>query len=105
MGTERWHDLISVAKLDRGDVTPATLDGRRLAVFDTPRGVHVTSARCSHGGADLCDGYFEGFRIECPLHQGCFDIRSGKATGRPATRAIKVYACRVVDGVVQVRMT
>ena len=105
MPDDRWRDLIAVARLDRADVTPALLDGRRLAVYDTPDGIHVTSARCSHGGADLCDGYLDGFRIECPLHQGCFDIRTGKATGRPATRPIRAYACRVVDGMVQIDWT
>jgi len=97
-----WTDLIPVEGLHRGDVTAVSLGRLRLAVYDAPDGLHVTQALCSHGGADLCDGYFDGRTIECPLHQGVFDIRSGRALEAPATRPLRTYPCRVVDGMVQV---
>ncbi len=104
MPDETWVDLIPLAALEPGDVTAARRGGRPLAVHDTPDGPHVTAARCSHGGADLCDGYLDGHLIECPLHQGRFDVRTGEARGRPATRPIEVYACRVADGMVRIRI-
>ncbi|MEM7525938.1 MAG: non-heme iron oxygenase ferredoxin subunit [Pseudomonadota bacterium] len=99
--TPVWTDLIAAAMLEPSDVTPVTMGGRRLAVYDAPDGVHVTAALCTHGGADLCDGYFDGRMIECPLHQGAFDIRDGRPLGPPATRALRVYEARVRDGMVQ----
>jgi naphthalene 1,2-dioxygenase ferredoxin component len=41
---------------------------------------------CNHGSADLCDGYFDGHVIECPLHQGAFDVPDGRPVAAPATR-------------------
>lgn len=99
-----WVDLIACAALEPGDATPVEHGGRRLAVFDAPDGVYVTLARCTHGGADLCDGYFDGWTIECPLHQGAFDVRDGRALYAPATRPLKTFPARVVDGRVQVRL-
>lgn len=99
-----WVDLIDVADLEPGDVTPVALGARRLAVYDAPDGIHVTAALCTHGGAALCDGYFDGRYIECPLHQGLFDIRDGKPIGAPVTRPLRVYAARVVAGKVQVEV-
>jgi naphthalene 1,2-dioxygenase ferredoxin component len=99
-----WVDLIARDALEPGDVTPVKLGGRRLAVYDAADGVYVSMALCTHGGADLCDGYFDGHVIECPLHQGCFDIRDGRPLGAPVTRAIKTYPARVVDGRVQVKL-
>lgn len=97
-----WQDLIAVAALEPGWVTAATLGPRRFAVYDTPSGVHVSLALCNHGGANLCDGYFDGHVIECPLHQGAFDVRDGRAISAPATRPMKVFVARVQNGMVQV---
>ncbi|MCB1492744.1 MAG: non-heme iron oxygenase ferredoxin subunit [Rhodobiaceae bacterium] len=99
-----WVDLIAKSDLEPEDVTPVEHGGRRLAVYDAPDGVYVTLATCTHGGADLTDGYFDGHLIECPLHQGCFDIRDGKPLGAPVTRPLKTFEARVVDGRVQVRL-
>ena len=101
---EVWHDLVALAELERGDVTPVTLNGRELAVYDTVDGIFVSLARCTHGAANLCDGYFDGRHIECPLHQGLFDARDGRALAAPARVPLRMLAARVVDGRVQVRL-
>ena len=103
-GGGEWVDAIEASALETGDVTPVTLRGRRLAFYDAPDGIYATNALCTHGGADLCDGYFDGHIIECPLHQGCFDIRDGRALYAPATRSLKTYPARVRDGRVEVRL-
>ena len=99
-----WHDLIAVADLEPGDVTPVKFGRRELAVFDSLDGVFVTSGRCTHGAASLCDGYFDGRRIECPLHQGLFDCRTGRALAAPALKDLRVFETRVRDGMVQIRI-
>ncbi|MEL6236679.1 MAG: non-heme iron oxygenase ferredoxin subunit [Pseudomonadota bacterium] len=99
-----WVDLIAVAALEPGDVTEVTLGSRKLAVYDAEGGVFVTAALCTHGGARLVDGYLDRFVIECPLHQGCFDIRDGRPLGAPVTRALRCYPARIVDGRVQVQL-
>lgn len=102
MREKAWTDLIAVADLEQGDVTPVTLGRRELAVFDTDEGITVARARCTHGAANLCDGYFDGRFIECPLHQGLFDARSGAAKAAPARVSLKMIEARVRDGMVQV---
>ena len=97
-----WQDLIAVADLEPGDVTPINFGTRELAVFDAKDGVFVSMARCTHGAANLCDGHFDGTYIECPLHQGLFDVRDGTARAAPARVALRMIKSRVVDGMVQV---
>ena len=102
--TPDWHDVIAVGELEPGWVTRVSVGARTLAIYDTPSGIYASLPLCSHGGADLCDGYFDRHVIECPLHQGAFDVRSGKPVAAPATRRIKVFDTRIVDGRVQIRV-
>lgn len=48
---------------------------------------HVCRAR-------LCDGFLDSHEIECPLHRGKFDVRSGTPTRAPATEARRSYPVR-----------
>ena len=85
-----------------GDVTSVTFGTREVAVFDAEDGIFVSLSRCTHGAANLCDGYFDGTYIECPLHQGLFDVRTGEAKAAPARVPLKMINCRVIDKVVQI---
>lgn len=97
-----WQDLVAVSALLKGDVTPVAFGSRELAVYDTVRGVSVSFARCTHGAANLCDGYFNGKHIECPLHQGLFDAWTGEALAAPARVKLRMFESRIVEGMVQI---
>lgn len=103
MPDPQWHDACPTSELAPGDVTEVTLGSKRVAIYDCRDALHATSARCSHHGAPLVDGYLDGTTIECPLHQGCFDVTDGRPTEAPATRPLRSYPVRVTAGdVVQV---
>ncbi|PUB12035.1 non-heme iron oxygenase ferredoxin subunit [Yoonia sediminilitoris] len=104
MSGKDWHDVIALADLEKAWVTRVQVGRRLIAVYDSPSGVYASLALCNHGGADLCDGYFDGHVIECPLHQGAFDVRDGRAVAAPATRSMRVLEVQVRDGMVQVRI-
>lgn len=99
-----WRTIIALNKLEPKDVTPVEYNKLTLAVYDTDDGVFVSDARCTHAGANLCDGYFDGMNIECPLHQGLFDARTGVAKAAPVTRPLKMYECRIRNGDVQIKL-
>ncbi len=101
-GRRVWQDLMAVTELEKGDVTPAKLGSREFAIYDTVDGIRVSLARCTHGAANLCDGYFDGKFIECPLHQGLFDARSGEAKAAPARKSLFMIENRIIDGMIQV---
>ncbi|WP_372574802.1 non-heme iron oxygenase ferredoxin subunit [Ruegeria jejuensis] len=105
MATKKpWRDVIEVTRLEKNWVTRVEIGSRIIALYDTPSGIYASQALCNHGGADLCDGYFDGHVIECPLHQGAFDVRDGTPVSAPATRAMRIFEARVENGMVQIRM-
>ena len=69
--------------------------GKSIALYQIDGEVYATDNICTHGNARLCDGFLEGHEIECPLHQGKFDIRTGKALCAPLIDDIKTYPVRI----------
>lgn len=69
-----------------------------LAVFNLEGRFFVTDDTCTHGDASLCDGEIDGDVVECPYHQGAFEIATGKPAGAPCTIPLRVYAVKVEDG-------
>jgi len=104
MARERsWTDILPLDDLESKWVTRVDFGARKLAVYDTPSGIFTSLALCNHGGVDLCDGYFDGHVIECPLHQGAFDVRDGNPVGAPVTRRMMTFETRVHEGMVQIK--
>lgn len=81
------------------------LEGRApLAVFKVDDQFFVTDDICTHGQASLCDGELDGHEIECPFHQGTFDIRSGKPMNPPCSMPLRVYPVRIEEGRVMAQL-
>jgi 3-phenylpropionate/trans-cinnamate dioxygenase ferredoxin subunit len=53
---------------------------------------------CTHEQAHLADGLVMDDIIECPLHNGRFDYRTGEAMGAPVCVDLKTYLVRVENG-------
>jgi naphthalene 1,2-dioxygenase system ferredoxin subunit len=96
--TQQWMRIIELADVPTDDVIAVQAGGKELAVYGVDGEVFATDNVCTHGHARLCDGFLEGHEIECPLHQGRFDIRNGRAMCEPLTSDIQVYPIRIEDG-------
>ncbi|MEV0643074.1 non-heme iron oxygenase ferredoxin subunit [Streptomyces sp. NPDC050619] len=76
-------------------VLAVVIEGTQVAVVRSGGEVHALKDNCSHSDVPLSDGeVYEGV-IECWLHGSCFDLRTGKPDGNPATESIPVYDAKV----------
>lgn len=98
MSNPSWIDAAALDELPEDDVVGLEVQGRDLAFYRVDGEVYATSNTCTHGQARLCDGFLEGHAIECPLHQGQFDVRSGKALCAPLTEDLRSYPVRIEAG-------
>jgi nitrite reductase/ring-hydroxylating ferredoxin subunit len=92
-----------VALCAAADVEPDTpvrvlLDNVAYAVFSLNGRFYVTQDQCTHGPGSLADGFVMGAEIECPFHQGRFDICTGRATAAPCTEALRTWTVHALDG-------
>ncbi len=95
--SDDWHSVAATGDLEDGDMKQIIVAGRRMALFRVDGDFYATSDVCTHAFAFLTQGYLEDFTIECPLHQGCYDIRTGKALSAPVTVDIPTFPVKV-DG-------
>ncbi len=90
-----WIDIASKADVPEEDVMGIDINSKSIALYQVDGEIFATDNICSHGNARLCDGFLEGHEIECPLHQGKFDIRNGKAMCAPLTEDIRTYPVKI----------
>ncbi len=93
--TEQWIDVAEADAVPEDDVIGVDTAGKSFALYQVEGEIYATDNICTHGNARLCDGFLEGHEIECPLHQGKFDIRNGKAMCAPLTEDIKIYPVKI----------
>lgn len=100
-----WLDLAAEHELKEGDVTGRWVGEREIALYRHNGEVFATDATCTHGDASLCGGFVEpDGSIECPLHQGRFDIRSGQPLCEPVDTPLVVHPVKCEGGRVYIRV-
>jgi len=82
----------------------ATIENEQIALYLVDGEVYATHNVCTHQFALLSDGFLEDGCIECPLHQGKFDVKTGAALCAPVTAPIKIYKVQIEKGAVMVEL-
>lgn len=93
-----WVDVAAEADLFEGAGVAVQAAGHDIALYAIEGQVYATDNLCTHGHAHLCDGFLEGFEIECPFHQGRFDVRTGAPTCPPVTTPVRTWPVKVEAG-------
>jgi 3-phenylpropionate/trans-cinnamate dioxygenase ferredoxin subunit len=86
-----WIKVAFAQELDDDTVKAVDVAGYRIALYRCEGEFFATDNMCTHAEALLSEGYLEDGCIECPLHQGRFDIRSGKALCAPVTDDLRTH--------------
>lgn len=98
-------DFVTVAKvgfLEPGELAYVEVGDEPVCLINIDGELHAIHDTCTHQDASLSDGTIDGDEIECPLHGGAFNIRTGEPTSFPVVVAIERYAVRIVGDEVQV---
>lgn len=82
---------VEIDSLRPGQLCAVMVDGKEqvLCRISTEEWV-LAPALCTHGEARLAEGVVQGHLLECPRHNGRFDLHTGAAVRRPAVTALEV---------------
>ena len=95
-GSGNWVRVAAARQVDKGDMLAAEAGGRKIALFHLEDGSwHAIENVCTHAYALLTDGWLDGDCIECPLHAGRFDVRTGQAVGAPADEDVATFPVKL----------
>ena len=99
-----WVRAAGNGEIAEGEVIGVAVGGRDIAIYNIDGEIFATDDICTHAYARLSDGWLDRNEIECPLHAGRFDVKTGAATAPPCVDPIKTYPVRVEGDEIQVRL-
>ena len=88
----KWIEVGTVEDIEEEDVIRLDHGSRTLAIYRLKGDrFYATDGLCTHEYAYLADGLVIDGVIECPLHNGRFDIATGRALRAPACDHLETY--------------
>ena len=95
----------ALSEIPDDGVIGVEVDGEPVAVAKAEGEIYAIRDVCSHAEVPLSEGDIYDRTVECWLHGSCFDLRTGKPTGLPATEPVPVYPVKIEGDDVYVALT
>jgi 3-phenylpropionate/trans-cinnamate dioxygenase ferredoxin subunit len=105
MESKDWMEACNANDIDEEDVIRFDYNDRTFAIFRTDKDeYYATDGYCTHEKFHLSNGLVMGNIIECPKHNGRFDVKTGEAKRAPVCVDLKTYPVKVEAGKVYIQI-
>ena len=78
-----------------GEMLIVEVEGEEIVLANVDGEIYAFGGECTHKGGPLGEGLLEGDEVECPFHQGRFNVKTGEAVQEPPTEPIPTYQVQV----------
>lgn len=96
-----WLKVCSETELSKEDVLRFDHDRKTFAIIRDAEGrFYATDGICTHGNTHLAGGLVKGGIIECPKHNGRFNLADGSPARAPVCRGLSTYPIQVRKGLI-----
>lgn len=96
--SENWVRACATDDIDEEDQFRFDHGDKTFCIYNTPKGFYATDGMCTHEDEHLEFGMVIDTVVECPLHQGRFDIVTGEALSAPVCVDLQTYEVKVESG-------
>lgn len=101
-----WVVACDAASLAQEDVLSFSHNDKLYAAYRLKGDeVYASDGHCTHRNVALAGGLVLDGCIECPMHNGRFEIKTGKAVKVPALSDLKMYPAKIIRGKVMVDLS
>jgi naphthalene 1,2-dioxygenase system ferredoxin subunit len=104
MSDSEWVTVADRSAVETGSVIGVKAGDLDIALYNIDGEFFATHNICTHAHALLSEGWLEGDVIECPLHGGRFEVKTGKGLGAPITADVKTFPVRIEGNAIQVKV-
>lgn len=102
--TVEYQTVANRSDLQPGELMYVEVGEAFVCLINMDGEIHAIDDTCTHEEASMSDGTIIGDEIECPLHGGAYNIRTGEATAFPVVVAIEKYDVRIEGDEIQVKV-
>ena len=97
--SEGWLKICSADELKDEDVLRFDTAEQTYAIYRNDKGnFYATEGVCTHGNTHLAEGMVIGNQIECPKHNGRFDVSDGCVKRNPVCVGLKTFPVKNEHG-------
>jgi len=94
-----WIEVCAAVDLGPSDVIRFDYDKKTYALYRDAEGqLFATDGICTHGNTHLADGLVKGKIIECPKHNGRFNLADGSPARAPVCRGLATFPLEERNG-------
>jgi Na+-transporting NADH:ubiquinone oxidoreductase subunit F len=102
---EGWIKACDAGELTRSDVARFDHGQKTYAIYRNRKGrLFATDGVCTHGNTHLSDGLIVENMIECPKHNGRFNLINGSPARAPVCRGLSTYPIEERDRQIYVNL-
>ena len=102
--TENWIFVADKVEIEEDDLIRFDHKDKTYCIYYIDDGYYATDGICTHENVHLEDGLVMDGEIECPMHQGIFNIKTGKAISPPACEDLKTYQTKIEDDKIYIKI-
>jgi 3-phenylpropionate/trans-cinnamate dioxygenase ferredoxin subunit len=101
---DKWFLVCEDKDIEIEDIIRFDHQDKTYCVYLLKDGFYATDGICTHESVHLEEGLVMDGEIECPMHQGIFDIKTGEAISPPACDDLKTYPVKTEGGKVYIQL-
>ena len=102
---EGYFTTVAAEAVQIDQMTAVSINGHKIILASWDGAFYAFAAECPHGSADLGKGWISRYKVTCPDHQYCWDVRNGRILWpEDETYRLKKYPIKVEDGMVKVKI-
>lgn len=104
MENNNWLLVGDTNSIDMEDLIRFDHKNKTYCIYHIEDGFFATDGICTHEAVHLEEGLVMDDEIECPMHQGIFNIKTGKAISLPACEDLKTYQVKVENDKIYIKI-